>query len=134
MTISIVLCLISKLFLGLDKLGIKGLDKNLNSCPSLNYRITFCPPHKLFKIQNFLFFKHYTNTKFVQHLKFYCIVFGLNFCLVEFQFRKTSFLFLHIHKKSFLFVLLDKLTRLFRPFHIVIFVFKKKIKTKNSWF
>jgi hypothetical protein len=28
MTTSVVLCLILKLFLGLDKLGVKGLDKN----------------------------------------------------------------------------------------------------------
>jgi hypothetical protein len=49
-TTSVVLCLISKLFLGQDKLGAKGLDKNLNSCPPLNHGTTFCPPHKLSKI------------------------------------------------------------------------------------
>jgi hypothetical protein len=40
-TISVVLCLILKLFLRLDKLGTKGPDKNLNSCPSLNHDTTF---------------------------------------------------------------------------------------------
>jgi hypothetical protein len=50
MTTLVVLCLISKLFFELDKLGIKGLDKNLNFCLTLNYKTTFCHPHKLSKI------------------------------------------------------------------------------------
>jgi hypothetical protein len=39
MTTSVVLCLILKLFLGLNKMGTKGLDKNLNFCPSLNHTL-----------------------------------------------------------------------------------------------
>jgi hypothetical protein len=50
MTTLVVLCFISKLFLGLDKLSVKELDKNLNSCPTLNHKTTFFPPHKLSKI------------------------------------------------------------------------------------
>jgi hypothetical protein len=50
MTISVVLCLISKLFMWLDKLDAKRLDKNINYCPSLNHGTTFYPPHKLSKI------------------------------------------------------------------------------------
>jgi hypothetical protein len=51
-TNSVVLCLISKLFLRLDKLVVKRLNKNLNFCLSLNHRTTFCPSHKLSKNQN----------------------------------------------------------------------------------
>jgi hypothetical protein len=41
MTTLVVLCLILKLFLVLDKLGARGQDKNWNSCPPLNYMTTF---------------------------------------------------------------------------------------------
>jgi hypothetical protein len=64
MIISIVLCLISKLFLGLDKLGAKRLDKNINFCPHWITRQLFILRTSCLKYQNNpLFAKHCTNTK-----------------------------------------------------------------------
>jgi hypothetical protein len=78
MTTSVILCLISKLFLGLDKLCAKGPGKNLNFCPPLNHGTTFCPPHKFLKYQNnLLSTKHCTNSKFVKHLKHCFVLFYL---------------------------------------------------------
>jgi uncharacterized membrane protein (DUF485 family) len=70
-TISVILCLILKLFLELDKLSANGLNKNLNSCPPLNYIQLFVLYTICIKYQNnFLSTKHHTKTKFDQHLQF----------------------------------------------------------------
>jgi hypothetical protein len=83
-TTSVVLCLISNLFLKLDKLGAKELDKNLNFCAPLNYGAIFCPPHKLSK-NNLLSSKYYTKQNLFNILNFVIVVLS---CTVIYYFVK----------------------------------------------
>jgi hypothetical protein len=79
----------AKLFLSLDKLSVKGLNKNLICCLPTKSRNNFfvlrtsCLTYQ----NNLLSTRHCTNTKFVQHLKLYHVLFcfelfcqGLIFC------------------------------------------------------
>jgi hypothetical protein len=77
-TTLVVMCLVLKLFSRLNKLEAKEMDKNWNSCPPLNYKITFCLLRKLYKYQN-NFFGHQIlyKTKVVQYLTLYPVLFYL---------------------------------------------------------
>jgi hypothetical protein len=77
-TTLVVMCLVLKLFSRLNKLKAKEMDKNWNSCPPLNHKITFCLLRKLYKYQN-NFFGHQIlyKTKVVQYLTLYPVLFYL---------------------------------------------------------
>jgi hypothetical protein len=83
-TTHVVLCLIVKLFQGLDKSRDKRQDKNINFCHSLKHKTTFCSKYNLSKISIYNFIHQtYVRQKIVQyHKSLFCVILPYVRCAV----------------------------------------------------